>query len=500
MGERIRPTYVLLAIVVVLAGGLGTATTLRPTSVAVPPPATSTLPVSSETLVCPDPSALGAASTTDVFAGASSVAGAAGPAVKTSSSGGSIGLAALDPAVTPEATVDTRGPTANVEVTAPDAPPVVVRALGAVSPGLAAAQVTETTDGQARGLAATRCGAPGTDFWFVGLGTEVGHTSQLHLVNAEQAAASVQILLAGSDGPISIGGLGNVVVPARSSASYDLDALAPDQTALAVHVVARTGRVAAGVFDQRVIDLDSAGADWLPTAAAPARTVVVPGVSAGTGARILQLLAPGELDTRVQVRFLTSTGAITPVGLEDVQLEAGAVTSVAIDPVARGAAVAIELRADQPLVAGLRAVTGAADAEHDMAYTAGAVSLTDPTYVVGAHGGTGWTSRLLLTASAAATSVTVTYVSADTGAVLGRNEVSLDAGATTTAPDLASAPQTYGVLVTPHGPGVLGVLQLSVVRDGVQFLSLVPLVSDALVVDVPRVRQDLSTGLSPQQR
>lgn len=493
-----RPAFTLLAVVLLLAFGIGVTTALRPASVAQQPPANGTLPVSSASLVCLDPSTLGPDSITEVTAGASSAPGAAGPLAVPGADPGELGLGALDPTASPATTVDSRGPTAHLQVARSGAAPVVVRALGGVSPGVSAIQVTVAPDGQARGLAATRCVTPGTDSWFVGLGTEVGHSSRLHLVNAEQAPASVQIGLSGPDGVISIGGLGSVVVPARASATYDLDALAPDQTSLAVHVVARTGRVAAGILDQRVVDLDSQGVDWVPAAAPPARVVVVPGVSRGSGARILQLIAPGDLDTRVEVRLLTESGAITPVGLEAIQLTAGEVTQVAIDPVAAGDAVAIELRSDEPIVAGLRVVTGATDQPHDLAYTAGALPLADPTYVSGARGGPGWTSRLILTASAGATTTTLTYVAADTGAVIGSTDLTLDAGSTTIAPDLADAPTMYGILVSPHGPGVMAVLQLGLLQGGVQFASLVPLVSEALVVDVPRVRQDLSTGLRPR--
>ena len=62
-----------------------------------------------------------------------------------------------------------------------------------------------------------------------------------------------------------------------------LDALAPGVTRFAVHVHARSGRIAAAVRDQQVDGLTPRGADWLPPAAAPARQQVLPGVAAGAG-------------------------------------------------------------------------------------------------------------------------------------------------------------------------------------------------------------------------
>jgi hypothetical protein len=493
---RLRPIYAFVAVVAVLGGGLAASTALRPASVAIQPPANGIAAVSTATLVCPDPSAAGTGSTTTVSVGAASSPGAAGAIPPSEQRDGTIVVGGFDPDASSVETQFGRGPTVQLDVTATDADPVVVYGTGPVSPGLAAMQLTSTAGGTSRGLAAQRCAAPGTDAWFVGLGTEIGHTSRLHLANAEQAPAEIGLEIYGADGPVDTSALPDIVVAAGSTATYDLDALAPDQSALAVHVVARTGRVAAGVLDQQVAGLDPLGTDWLPTAAEPAGTVVVPGVPGGAGERVLQILAPGALDTQVELRLLTPDGPITPTGLEQIAVTAGEVISVPIAAAADGTPVAVELRADQPIVAGVRIVTGANGVGHDLAYTAGAPELASPTFLPGARQGDGWATRLELSAGDDDATLTITYVTTDTGAVIGSRTMRVTAGSTVElTPDVPADLPSFGVVVTPHDPGLRATLVIGLLRSGVQFLTDLPLVSEPLTVDVPRVRQDLSTGL-----
>jgi hypothetical protein len=447
-------------------------------------------------LVCPDPSAAPADSTTTVSVGAASSPGAAGVIPPAQQGGGTISVEAPDPDRPPAATQTGRGPTVQLDVTAEDADPVVVRGSGAVSPGLSAMQLTTTTSGADRGMAGHRCAPPGTDAWFVGLGTEIGHTSQLHLANAEQAPAEVGLEIFGADGPVDTTALPEIVVAAGGVATYDLDALAPDQSALAVHVVARTGRVAAAVFDRRIAGLDALGVDWLPTAAPPANTVVVPGVTGGPGDRILQLLAPGPLDTQVELRLLTPDGPITPVGLEQLALTAGEVASVPITEPADGKPVAVELRADQPIVAGVRIVSGDPSSSHDLAYTAGTPELTAPTFLPGARQGDGWATRVQMSAAEDDATAAITYVTTDTGAVIGSETVSVRSGMTVDlAPAVPPDITSFGIVITPHNPGLRATVVIGLRLSGVPYVTDLPLVSEPLTVAVPRVRHDLSTGL-----
>ena len=86
---------------------------------------------------------------------------------------------------------------------------------------------------------------------------------------------------------------GGVPVDAGTQVVRLLDGWPLGVTRFAVHVHARSGRIAAAVRDQQVDGLTPRGADWLPPAAAPARQQVLPVSCPDLGERLLQVVAPG---------------------------------------------------------------------------------------------------------------------------------------------------------------------------------------------------------------
>lgn len=491
-----RPIVTFAAVVAVVAAGLGTLTAVRPDAVAAEDPPRGRLPISSTALVCPDPSALGTGSTTDVTFSSPRIAGTKSVAGDTADAG------ELDPEAPPRATLDGRGPVARFAVELPDAAPVVIRTLGSLAPGLAATQVTRAVDGDAQGLAATACSEAGSSAWFVGMGTEVGHRPRLYLINPEQTPAELDVLVYGSGGPVSAPAARNLVVPARSSVTFDLDALAPDLEQLAVQVVVRSGRVASSVRDYRIDGLTPLGLDWVPAAPGEAATrVVVPGISGGAGERLLHLLAPGELDARVQVRLLTARGPIAAVGLEEVELTAGVVRSIPLDDIANGEPVAVELSSDQPIVAGARVVVPLDGGRSEMAYAGVTEPLAGAAIATDISSGSDASAALLLTAdsdAAAPVSVVITVVDPDTGEVLTTNRVTVPAGSTLSVPIATDDDRDHlAITVLASTSGLFGVVQLSETVEGGSTIALLSLRSPPLDVEVPRVRYDLSTGLHP---
>ena len=156
-----------------------------------------------------------------------------------------------------------------------------------------------------------------------------------------------------------------------------LDALSPGTARFAVHVHARQGRIAAAVRDQQVEGLTPLGADWVPAARPPARSVRVPGVPGGGGERHLQVVAPGTADGIVRVRLVSESGAFTPAGLDVIEVRAGSVTDVDIAQYAGGEPVTVELESDVPVTAGVLArVTGETGDLAEIAYAAAADPLT----------------------------------------------------------------------------------------------------------------------------
>lgn len=509
----LRPPYVLAAVIAVVGAGLAASSLLRPPAVAAEEVAGAAVPVSSATLVCPDAAALAAAAVTTATA-ISPPLPAPAPA-----DGQSITVAPLGDEAS-LASVGSRGAVASATVEEVEAAPLAVRATGTLAPGLAATQLTTVPEGEVMGVAAARCEPPATEFWFAGVGTEVGHRPRLVLANVDEVAAQVDVGLHGADGPIDAPTLQAVVVPAASSVAVELDAVAPDQPQLAVVVRATVGRVVAGVRDSRVEGLGSIGVDWVAPSASPRTRVVVPGVSGGSGPRVLQVFVPGELDTRVGVRLLTPTGAITPTGLEEVEVTAGSVGSVDLADVTGAEVSAVELTSEQPVVAAVRVVSGAVvtpqvEPPAEMAYTTGTAALDGPAVATDVRAGDGWTGRLVLTADggggssvatptagppadAADATVRLSYVDAVSGAEARTQVVSVPAGSTLdvelTAPGL---PERFALVVTPTRGVVYAAVQLSRSGGPDAGFTIVPLISPPLEVDVPLVRYDLSTGLRP---
>lgn len=503
---RARPALVLVLVVIVFSAALMVASQLRPATVVIEPAAGGTVPVSSTALVCPDAAALGDGSETVV----TSVAPLLG--AMPSADGQPLTVGPLDADASSLASVDTRGPAATATVDGTDSAvssdgrPLVVRASGALAPGLAATQVTTVTGGEVTGVAAATCGRATTEVWFAGLGTELGHRPRLTLVNPEQTAAEADVMLYGPDGLVEAPALLDVVVPPRGIVSFELDAVAPDLEQLAVEIRVQIGRVTAGIRDVRVGGLDSLGVDWVPPAVPPATRTVVPGVSGGSGPRLLHLVAPGDLDTRVQLRLLTPTGAITPSGLEEIEVPAGTVRAVDLADVTGSEVSAVELTADQPVVAGLR-VVGDLSTPQEMAYTAGAAPLGGPAVATDVRAGNGWAGQLVLTAAdggegradaAPPATVRLGYVDSETGEEVASDLVRVPAGSTVDValiPD--GVPERFTVVVTPMEGVVYAAVQL--VRSGEPGagFTILPLAAPQLEVDVPRVRHDLSTGLRP---
>jgi len=267
-----------------------------------------------------------------------------------------------------------------------------------------------------------------------------------------------------------------------------LDAVAPGLEQLAVHVVARSGRVAALLHDSWLRGAVPAGTDDVGPAAVPSRHVVVPGVVVlPAGSARLRVASTGDADAVVRYQVLGPDGDVTPPGLGVVAVPAGGVAEVSLRWLRRGA-YAIVLDADAPVTAAafltvagpplgpLRTVAA------DLAWTAAAQPLTGD--VAGAVPrpvdsrnavvtAAPATARLLLTAGARAARVTLREVDA-----VGRRLRS----STVTVP----ANRTVGTMLTPATAGyVLGVPARAPVHA-------------ALVVTVPNPTGSLLTALPLQ--
>ena len=303
----------------VLVVGLGGATVLASEPSRAPVP--QSVPITSASAVCPGLPADSTLST-----------GGAGSAVVT---GGRLGEALV--------------PLAPGAVDLPESGevPYVVSAQGDGAAGLVVTQATRTTAGAARGLAVLACPAPGTTSWFLGGATTVGATSELLLVNVEDAPALVDLRVWTASGPADPRPGRGLVVPARGRLVVPLDRLAPDRDHLALHVATTRGRTAAAVLTSRRDGRTPLGVDWLPPTAPPAREAVVPGLPAGPGSRSVLVANPGEVDAAVRVELTTNDGRLAAL---TVEVPAGASVAVDVSAQLRGTPAAARVVSDGPSV------------------------------------------------------------------------------------------------------------------------------------------------------
>jgi hypothetical protein len=355
------------------------------------------VPVASASLVCPSPLARSRVSTALTFASAQI------PGLPAGATTGAAGIGPLGRGpFTPQRTLTTTGTADGYRVTKKSSGPVIASATGALAPGLVADQLTGGSEGPYRGLAVQPCGPPVSSAWFLGAASTVGRSSTLYLSNVEDEPALVDVQLWGTAGSIDSASARGIVVKPRSRLTVPVATLAPGQGVLVLRVVAREGRVSPAILDNTVSGQLPRGIEYLPATGARTK-VVLPAVLGGAGARELVLLAPRD-DATVKVSMLTADGAITPVGLDSLELTAGKVTRVAIDKVTAGQGVGLVLRGSAPLVASVHMVF--AGQYNDTAEVAGTPALDQPAAVTGLFAGQ--SNALVMAAPGAAGKVRMT--------------------------------------------------------------------------------------------
>lgn len=392
-----------LGVVVVV----GATTLLQP---AVPPPAqgaTSIEPIGSAVLLCPEP---GAGNDLGVRVTAAVIPGQPGQSADGESASGTAGLETLPGEQSAQARILVPGGQAQIEAFGTRLPPIRAYGEGTLAPGLVADQWGRDPAGAGRGMASTACAPAASEFWFVGGGAISGRTTRIVLVNPDDTAAVADVVIHGPDGIIDAPGGRGLVVRGQSRLVTRLDVLAPGVTATAVHVIVRTGRVGASIDDEQRTGLFSVGTDWIPQAAPPARTVWLPGVINGQGARVLSVIAPGDDDAVVDIRLITPDGTFAPVDRARLEVPADSVVTIDLSPVIDGSPATVELRSTVPIVAGMRMFFDRSAAQAETAFTAGAQPFTGPAAVTGLPVRASTETRVAITAPDGAAQVDITLL------------------------------------------------------------------------------------------
>ncbi|WP_454043165.1 DUF5719 family protein [Cellulosimicrobium sp. Marseille-Q8652] len=361
LGRLARTGAGVVGIVAVGAvAAFGGALTERVPELAVADPVQHvTVAPAQDLLVCPgparltDPEAVGDAQFAPAPVGTSSVLRTAVQGVATST------LTPLDGGAGAEldATADAVGPVSTT-VEDPTVGSVLAVRPGEGDPPRSAASVgSSTSAGDLRGLAAASCGRPGVSQWLVGGSTEIGSSAQLVLQNPGLTPATVQVSVWGQGGQAVLAGGGQQLVGPGEEVVTLVEAAAPEQRRLVVHVEASGGLVSAYLQHTTLDGLVPLGLDYVVPGAEPAHDLAVTGL-ASVGEAVddphaprLRVLAPGPDPGTARVVVHGADGVVPLRGVEEVALTPGVVTDVSLGGLPAGR-YTVAVHADVPVVAG----------------------------------------------------------------------------------------------------------------------------------------------------
>ncbi|RSS51774.1 DUF5719 family protein, partial [Streptomyces sp. WAC06614] len=403
--------------------------------------AAARMPVERSTLTCPAPSSSDVAET--AYTSFTPGDGAA--------QGGTARLVGATKEAKPLLELKEPGKPVGATASGAEAPALTGAADGSAAPGWTAQVTTKVAVGQARGLLGVACTPPGTDFWFPAVSTGRGRQDYVHLTNADEVPAVVDVQLFGPDGAVKSeqGGGEHIKVAPRSSVAVLLSTLVPGQFAdLTAHVTTRSGRVGAAV---QVME-DGVGADWLPASADPAGSLVLPGIPADATSVRLVAYAPGKDDADLRIRLAGPGGSISPAGNEQLHVKAGMTAVVDLADVTRGEPGSLVLTPTegQPpvgVVAAVRVVRGSG-AKQELGFVPAAAPVGARATVADTRTEQNATV-LSLTVPAGAADAKVRLTASDGT----RQELTVKAGTTLAVPSTpAKGPYALAVETTAGGP------------------------------------------------
>jgi hypothetical protein len=291
-------------------------------------------------------------------------------------------------------------------------PAMLIEADGPGAGAVIADQSRLISRGVLRSLFSAPCLAPATDWWITGAEGRVGYTDALVLANPGRTVVNLTVSVWSTKGPIEPPKLQSYTVDPRSSQLLMLSDYAPDGALLTLHVHANSGRLVAQVLDRRVTGIEPAGLDWIPPTQPPATDLVIPGYLGGPGPRHLVLCAPGDRDATVNLRLATTSGNFAPAGRQTVVVRAGHAVDVRLTSTFANSPGSVVLHSDQPVTAaGLSSAGLVSDRDHpDIQWQPAGLPLTGPAVLAANEPPFDRTARVYATAPEAAAAVRVTPV------------------------------------------------------------------------------------------
>lgn len=361
-------------------------------------------------------------------------------------------------------------------------------ALGSGGTAVAAsgqmAEGFEAEQANASGTGLVSCMHPGSDMWFVGTGQGAGADQvELYLMNTGNVAASVDVTIVTDTGLDPKGLTDGVTVAPGQSVAENVTPYITGSEAVALHVQAGTGQIAAAVWEG-----DGNGGTWLPQANEPATSLVIPGLTVAKSPERLFVVVPGSTGAQVKVEAYTPDGALAQFPNGPLEATAGAVDPVTLSTLGASAA-GIELTSNVPVVASVL-VPGSGIGS----FTTAVSPVTGQGVVAGNPASAGVSVGLLLTAPSTAARASISVISAN-GTVTtsaGAGDVTVAAGHTLAVPVARPANtgrQPFAVVVTPE-PGSGPLYAARVVTAGAGGLSapltaLLPVQSALASIQLP---------------
>lgn len=448
------PGAVLLALALVFAIAWGT----QPGTARIALPSGQAAAVTSITRSCPPAAPGSAAGQISMIALPVAGTGAVGSGAAKSAAATPTGAATFSAVLAAPGNTSPSGkPTASATPKTKEPQPVTVSAPGTattVTPpgggGTAVAATGQMAEGfeaeqtDASGTGVVSCTHPGSDMWFVGTGQAAGAAqTRLYLMNTGTLTATTDVTILTDTGQQN-GLTSAITVPPGQSVTENITPYVGGSQALALHVQTSSGQVAAAVWEG-----DGTDGAWLPQAAAPATSLVIPGLTVASSAAKLFVVVPGPVNAQLKVVAYTPAGAVTQFPSSPVNASAGAVTPLALNSLGASAA-GLQVTSNVPVVAGaLVSGTGIGS------FTTAVPPITEQGVVAGNPVSKGVTVGLLLTAPSAAVRASISVISAD-GSVMtpaGDQTVTVTAGHTlaVAVPRPAGSSQPFAIVITPQG-------------------------------------------------
>lgn len=231
----------------------------------------------------------------------------------------------------------------------------------------------------------------------------------------------------------------------------------------------------------------------IPAAAAPAETVVVPGVP-GEGGRSLRIFTPGSTDAFVSVDVLLPDGSFSPVDLDALTVPAEGVLEVPVSDALGDDPAAIRLVSDEPISAALRVVHTGSEELPDIAYSTATPALpAGPLAIVMGRDDDELATSLIFSAVGDMGGRVAVRTLDEDGEIVDDETVDL-AGGSTHEVELAATSGSWvtAVIDVSAADTIVGARQIVGSDDAGRLVDLMPLTAPQLTVLVPEVAGELT--------